>query len=56
MWDEEKKNLAVQKTPGKQKSKNWGGYDERANMKTGLSSRQDEEGKGIHESSDEFHE
>ena len=36
MWDQEKKILGVQKTPWKQKSKNWGGYDDQANMENGI--------------------
>lgn len=31
-----KKILGVQKTPWKQKSKNWGGYDDQANMENGI--------------------
>ena len=52
----EKKILGAQKTQRKQKSKNWGMLLNEQTWETGLSSRQDEEGKGIHESSDEFHE
>ena len=36
MWEKEEKILGVQKTPGKQKSKNWERHDERANMETGI--------------------
>ena len=50
-----KKILGAQKTQRKQKAKNWGMLLNEQTWKTGLSSRQDKEGKGIHESPDEFH-
>ena len=43
-----KKILGVQKTPGKQKSKNWGGYDERANMENGIELQK---GRGVKKNS-----
>ena len=50
-----KKILGAQKTQRKQKSKNWGMLLNEQTWETGLRPRQDKEGKGIHESSDEFH-
>ena len=49
------KILGAQKTQRKQKSKNWGMLLNEQTWETGLRPRQDKEGKGIHESSDEFH-
>ena len=57
MWDQEKKNSRSTENAREAKIKEFGGdMMNKQTWKTGLSSRQDEEGKGIHESSDEFHE
>ena len=55
--DEEKKNSRSTENAKEAKIKELGGMllNEQT-WETGLSSRQDEEGKGIHESLDEFHE
>ena len=56
MWDEEKKNSRSTENAKEAKVKELGGMllNEQT-WETGLRPRQDKEGKGIHESSDEFH-